>query len=848
MNMGRKMRASLGRVVVEALEGRLFLSGIGLDPAHPAEAGPPVLEAPPDGPEPIGATHFAVSAPASATAGSAFTFTVSARDLLNNVDTNYGGTVHFTATDGQAVLPANSKLINGSGTFSATLKTAGSQTITATDTVTASISGASSSIAVSAAAATHYTVSAPSSATAGTAFSFTVTAQDQFNNTATGYAGTVHFTSTDGNATLPANSTLSNGTGTFSATLRTAGLETITATDTVSGSITGTSNSINVASAAATHFNVTAPASATAGSAFTFTLTALDQFNNKATGYSGTVHFTSSDGQAVLPANSSLTNGVGTFSSTLKTAGARTITGTDTANGSITGTSNSITVSPAAATHFATVAPANAIAGTPFTFTVTALDQFNNTATGYAGTVHFTSTDGQAVLPANGTLTNGTRAFSATLKIHGSQTVTATDTATSSITGTSNTVAVDAAAATRFIVATPQTANAGFTFSFSVTAFDQFNNKAAGYTGTVHFTSSDAQAVLPANSTLTNGFGLFSGTLKTAGARTITATDTANTAVTGTSNTITVNPALATHFGLSAPAVALANGSFSFSVTALDQFNNTVPTYFGTVHFTSTDGAAVLPANSPLSLGTGTFSATLKTPGNRTITATDTGNASINGSSSTLVQAAKATVSAVSVGFGAAKTIAVQTAGDGLRLLPAGRNTSIPFANVNQVQITFNQAAVLSGGDVSVFGLVGGNYGPIGVSGSGTQFTLAFAKPVGAGDRLTLTIGNGVVATFVRRLDVLPGDASDDGTVGFADLVAVAQHYNGAGSAAQGDFNGDGTINFGDLVTVAQNYNTSLPPAPAAPVGAAESVATVVVSATAKPVPVHKKTRMVDRR
>src|SRR5205823_5506349 len=82
-----------------------------------------------------------------------------------------------------------------------------------------------------AAAATHFTVSAPSSATAGSAFSFTVTGLDQFNNTATGYTGTVHFTSSDGQASLPADTTLTNGVGGFSATLRTAGNQTLTATD-----------------------------------------------------------------------------------------------------------------------------------------------------------------------------------------------------------------------------------------------------------------------------------------------------------------------------------------------------------------------------------------------------------------------------------------------------------------------------------------------------------------------------------------------------------------------------------------------------------------------------------------
>jgi hypothetical protein len=89
-----------------------------------------------------------------------------------------------------------------------------------------------------------------------------VTAQDAFNNTATAYGGTVHFTSSDGQAVLPANTTLSSGTGSFSATLKTAGSQTITATDTVTASVTGTSNAIAVSAAAATHFVVSAPASA----------------------------------------------------------------------------------------------------------------------------------------------------------------------------------------------------------------------------------------------------------------------------------------------------------------------------------------------------------------------------------------------------------------------------------------------------------------------------------------------------------------------------------------------------------------------------------------------------------
>ena len=92
--------------------------------------------------------------------------------------------------------------------------------------------------------ATHFALSAPATAAAGTPITLTVTALDASDVTATAYAGTVHFTSTDAGATLPADTTLSNGAGTFSVTLQTAGSQTITATD--ASAITGTSNGITV--------------------------------------------------------------------------------------------------------------------------------------------------------------------------------------------------------------------------------------------------------------------------------------------------------------------------------------------------------------------------------------------------------------------------------------------------------------------------------------------------------------------------------------------------------------------------------------------------------------------------
>jgi YVTN family beta-propeller protein len=200
---------------------------------------------------------------------------------------------------------------------------------------------------VTPATATQFSVSAPAEVTQGIPFSVTVTATDSLGDTVSTYAGTVQFTSSDPAAVLPAPTTLTNGTGTFLVTLNTLGPETITATDTVTPSITGTTAAITVGTGAATHFTVSAPATATAGSPVSVTVTAFDAAGNKATGYTGFVSISSSDLAAGLPSPGMLTNGMGAFSVTFNTAGSQTVTATDTVTSSITGVSSSIIVYPA---------------------------------------------------------------------------------------------------------------------------------------------------------------------------------------------------------------------------------------------------------------------------------------------------------------------------------------------------------------------------------------------------------------------------------------------------------------------------------------------------------------------
>ena len=81
-------------------------------------------------------------------------------------------------------------------------------------------------------------------------------------------------------------------------------------------------------------FAVSAPGAATAGVSFQFTVTAEDKFGNQTPSYSGTVSFSSTDSavgsfNGTLPAGTTLSSGLGTFSATLQTQGSQTLKASD---------------------------------------------------------------------------------------------------------------------------------------------------------------------------------------------------------------------------------------------------------------------------------------------------------------------------------------------------------------------------------------------------------------------------------------------------------------------------------------------------------------------------------------
>ena len=469
-------------------------------------------------------------------------FTVTASDLYGNTTPAYVGTVNLTSSDTKAVLTPNSYAFGaadgGTHGFTGILKTAGTQSISVSDSV---LTGTQTGIVVTPAAANKVSVTGTApTLTAGTATAYTVTLLDAFSNVATGYAGLVTFGSSDPQKTLTPTTysftAADMGTKTLpaGATLRTAGTQTVSASAALVATA-GTSPNILVTAATMSQFLVSGyPSPVTAGSTNKFTVTASDKFGNVTTGYAGLVTVSSPDdplatfGTPNPYAFTGADSGKHVFTGTLSTLGTRSIAATD---GVSTGTQSGIAVTSNAATSL-TVAgyPTSVVAGTANGFTVTLRDAFNNVATGYTGTVSIAGpNDPQSTFaPTPYTFTaadKGTHTFSGTFLTAGTQTITAAAPGLTINPQTGIAVA-SAAASTVTVTGFPGTVVAGTAHTFTVTARDPFGNLATGFTGTVTFSSSDSQASFaPSPFAFTAGDGgthAFTGTLQTAGTQLIT--------------------------------------------------------------------------------------------------------------------------------------------------------------------------------------------------------------------------------------------------------------------------------------------------------------------------------------
>ena len=598
--------------------------------------------------------------------------TIVARDVYGNRATGYSGTVHFTSSDAAAILPSDASLVNGAATVNVKFLTVGTQTLTATDVVDASITGTMSSNATAPIAAS-FAVSGYPASVAGNTNSFTVKVIDTIGQTASDYTGTVYFASSDVQAGLPASYTFTTadaGIHNFSATLKTAGNQSINVRD-VSGTLTGLQSGIAVTANSFSKFLLSVPNGAdskghilvSAGETIQLKVSAVDIFGNSTSDYVGTIGMSSTDTAASGPASYSFSaadGGEHVFSVYLATA---TVNGqvssfnvVDSVNPASQATITNFEVVNGAAAIFKVALPTNIVAGEAFAAKITAVDAFGNTAKNYFGTVHFATTSANADLPADYSFDStdlGVHDITLSLNSAGTQSLTAIDASDSSVLGSDSGI-VAPSVATSLSVSISGTVVAGSAATVTVKATDAFGNVATEYRGTVSFASSDVLAGLPANFVFNNreaGVATFSVTLKTAGSQSITVRDSDDSTLLGSATTNVVGASTAGSFVVSGFPSTTAGAAKTFTVQVKDTFGNLTSSYVGTVNFSSSDVQAGLPASytfTAADAGSHTFTATLKTAGVQSISVKDSVTASAIGSQ-TGISVASSTATSIGI-------------------------------------------------------------------------------------------------------------------------------------------------------------------------------------------------------
>jgi len=342
--------------------------------------------------------------PTSSVAGDTFSTNVdiTAYDSFENIKTDLDDFVYFQSTDPRAILPFTQSspyhftaTDNGFHSFVGpfSLLTSGWRRISITD---GSIEKISEAIDVAPDVISEFSLSAPDSVAAGQSFFVSVgNALDQFGNAAGGII--IVSDSTGGGAapdgTPPSYSQITVNAGNGQALqILTNAIPTRLKGVLSGGNVRVATNNIVVQPGALDRFDVTGyPGNVVAGEIFAqdISVSVFDLFDNLKTNFDGFVYFTSNDPQALLPYTQSTPfhflaefAGMHTFDEqfSLRTSGARTVAFT---NGARQTTSPSINVSPAIISAFTLNAPGGAIAGQPFSATVTeARDIWSNLANG----------------------------------------------------------------------------------------------------------------------------------------------------------------------------------------------------------------------------------------------------------------------------------------------------------------------------------------------------------------------------------------------------------------------------------------------------------------------------------
>lgn len=516
---------------------------------------------------------------------------------------------------------------------------------------------------------THLKVSGePTAVVSGTAFAdaIKVTAYDPYGNLADSYAKWVSFdvTLTDANKVLPApykfeTVSTDDGQHSFSGSefvLKKTGVQRIIVKD--ADGLADTTEAITVTAAAISNFSiqVNGGSAVTAGTEFPIAVTtAVDAAGNPA---SGTVtlafmdavdNHKSPSGVSAILVPITVVNGSGSANSKLFKV--ETNLQLFAVAGGISKTTAAMMVLPATAAELQISGtpgfPDTLSAGQNFgadSVSVRVVDSFGNLQNNFSGSVYFTSTDNQAVLPFTAgnqkAIPLGAFKFPGTgftLKTAGNQTITVRSGTLSKI---SPSVLVQSTVINSFSLSVASTQIAGLQFPLTVSnARDQYGNLTTGVivvtatTGGNEAPNHNASATL-SNISVVNGLGYAAQVLVRSEAVILRGSVQGNAGASPQTATITVNPGLISYFVISGTPTRIASGAYfpaGVLVKAFDAFGNLKTNYTGTISFSSTDAAAYLPSAytfTAAELGvhqyTGTNQFRLSTPGVQTVLVRDT--------------------------------------------------------------------------------------------------------------------------------------------------------------------------------------------------------------------------------
>ena len=629
--------------------------------------------------------------PSYQTANMPFTITVRACDSQWNLVNTVTDAIQILSTDASATLPASAQLQSGTRTFTVTLNAAGNFSLQAHDQSDITIPDGSSSTVRTQVLQGFRFSTIDNSQRAGVAFSITITAVDPSLARVQGFNGVVNLRQIASFAEAvisPPTVTMSGGTWSGNVTLYLkddavqgsaiyAWLSNFPSKDGTSGGFDVRAGSFKrllivlpgQSPAPATPTGLTGtPSSQIAGTPFSVTVSARDNWFNQV-GSDHDVRLTTTDPAGVTPSSTTMNNGRATMNVTLFTVGTQTITATDRDDSSILPmTTAGISVLPSAAHHFAigTIASPQT-AGVPVTVTIRAVDASGNTVPGFSSdAVLYANTGLGSISPELITFTDGVWTGDMTFRGAGaSVSFSCSDFATTPHTGASNsfTVLAGSFAAMQILLpgetvhpgtgsgksGTPTTQSAGSQFTATVRAVDQYWNVVNTVSDSVVLGSSDAFAVMPAETVLTAGQVLVPVRLARSGSQRIWVSDPIQPSIRpDTSAAVTIVGGTFSRVLVLAPGESVAPGTasgragtatdqsidyaFTCTILACDPWWNPVGGVTDVVHLASGDPLAQIGPDVAMADGRAAIDVRLAAGGWQQITVTDVSNGSKTGS------------------------------------------------------------------------------------------------------------------------------------------------------------------------------------------------------------------------